>query len=208
MSLRNSWGGEASAAIQRAPAGWTCYFAYFAPPGALLRRIGRLSGYRGRARIITAERSDNNATIAAAAAQLTARRSAATVQMYEYQPATVHEKLAIVDDAVHIGSANFDFRSLSLPQPRDHAAHQGCRLRRGDASIISNASWQTAKWISPPRSTAAGRTSGAASNGPFRIFSGDDDGLHRHAPPELPQRSNASWWRRSDRPRTRSRAAR
>ena len=34
--------------------------------------------------------------------------------MYEYGPAKLHTKLAIVDDIVHIGSANFDFRSLYL----------------------------------------------------------------------------------------------
>jgi cardiolipin synthase A/B len=34
--------------------------------------------------------------------------------MYEYGPAKLHTKLAIVDDVVHIGSANFDFRSLYL----------------------------------------------------------------------------------------------
>ena len=34
--------------------------------------------------------------------------------MYEYQPAKLHTKLAIVDDVVHIGSSNFDFRSLYI----------------------------------------------------------------------------------------------
>ena len=34
--------------------------------------------------------------------------------MYEYQRAKLHTKLAIVDDNVHIGSSNFDFRSLYI----------------------------------------------------------------------------------------------
>jgi cardiolipin synthase len=34
--------------------------------------------------------------------------------MYEYQPAKLHTKLAIVDDVVHIGSSNFDYRSLYI----------------------------------------------------------------------------------------------
>ena len=34
--------------------------------------------------------------------------------MYEYQPAMLHTKLAIIDDAVHIGSGNFDFRSFYI----------------------------------------------------------------------------------------------
>jgi cardiolipin synthase len=84
--------------------------AYFAPPWAMLRRIRRL---RSGARIITAAKSDNNATIAAARQTYGAllRRG---VEMYEYQPARLHTKLAIIDDSVHIGSSNFDFRSLYL----------------------------------------------------------------------------------------------
>ena len=87
-------------------------FAYFAPPGAMLRRIGRL-GRRGRARIITAAKSDNNATIAAARHSYS-RLLRRHVEMYEYQPAKLHTKLAIVDDIVHIGSSNFDYRSLYI----------------------------------------------------------------------------------------------
>jgi cardiolipin synthase len=87
-------------------------FAYFAPPSAMLRRIGRI-GRRGRARIITAARSDNNATIAAARHSYS-RLLRRHVQMYEYQPAKLHTKLAIVDDVVHIGSSNFDYRSLYI----------------------------------------------------------------------------------------------
>jgi cardiolipin synthase len=87
-------------------------FAYFAPPGAMLRRIGRL-GARGKARIITAAKSDNTATIAAARHSYS-RLLRRHVQMYEYQPAKLHTKLAIVDDVVHIGSSNFDYRSLYI----------------------------------------------------------------------------------------------
>ena len=78
----------------------------------MLRRIGRIAR-RGRARIVTAAKSDNNATIAAARhsySRLLRRR----VELYEYQPAKLHTKLAIVDDVVHIGSSNFDYRSLYI----------------------------------------------------------------------------------------------
>jgi cardiolipin synthase len=34
--------------------------------------------------------------------------------MYEYQAAKLHTKLAILDDVVHIGSSNFDYRSLYI----------------------------------------------------------------------------------------------
>ena len=84
--------------------------AYFSPPWAMLRRIRRLGA---KARIITAAKSDNNATIAAAR-HTYGRMLRRGVQMYEYRAAKLHTKLAIVDDAVHIGSSNFDFRSLYL----------------------------------------------------------------------------------------------
>ncbi len=86
--------------------------AYFSPPFAMLRRIARL-GRRGRVRVITAAKSDNNATIAAAR-HTYARLLRNGVEMYEYQPRKLHTKLMIVDDVVHVGSSNFDFRSLYL----------------------------------------------------------------------------------------------
>jgi cardiolipin synthase A/B len=86
--------------------------AYFAPPRSLVRRLGRLAR-RGRVRIITAGVSDNNATIDAARYTYS-RLLRRGVEMYEYRPARLHTKLAIVDDVVHIGSANLDFRSLYI----------------------------------------------------------------------------------------------
>lgn len=86
--------------------------AYFAPTWAMLRRIGRI-GQRGRARIITAAKSDNHATIAAAryTYKNLLRRG---VEIFEYQPTKLHTKLVVLDDIVHIGSSNFDIRSLYL----------------------------------------------------------------------------------------------
>ena len=86
--------------------------AYFAPTWGLLKRIARV-GRRGRARLVTAAKSDNNATIAAARHSYS-RLLRRHVEMYEYQPAKLHTKLAIVDDIVHIGSSNFDYRSLYI----------------------------------------------------------------------------------------------
>ena len=86
--------------------------AYFSPPWAFLRRLGRIA-VRGHARIITASKSDNNATIAAAR-HTYSRLLRRGVEMYEYSPAKLHTKLAMIDDVVYIGSANLDFRSLYI----------------------------------------------------------------------------------------------
>ncbi len=86
--------------------------AYFSPSLGMLRRIAGIAR-RGRARVITAARSDNTATIAAARNTYwwLLKRG---VEVYEYQPTKLHTKLFVVDDIVHIGSANFDMRSLFL----------------------------------------------------------------------------------------------
>ena len=86
--------------------------AYFAPACGMLRRIARV-GRRGRARLITAAKSDNNATIAAA--RFTYRRLLRRgVEIYEYRATKLHTKLVVLDDVVHIGSSNLDIRSLYL----------------------------------------------------------------------------------------------
>ena len=111
LSRRNSWWRSIGRDLRRAPT-LDMAFAYFAPPGAMLRRLGQI-GRRGHARIITAAKSDNNATIAAARHSYS-RLLRRHVRMYEYQPTKLHTKLAIVGDVVHIGSSNFDYRSLYI----------------------------------------------------------------------------------------------
>lgn len=111
LSRRNSW-WRSIGRDMRSASRLDMIFAYFAPPGAMIRRIGQV-GRRGRVRIITAAKSDNNTTIAAARhsySRLLRRR----VDIYEYAPARLHTKLVIVDDVVHIGSSNFDYRSFYL----------------------------------------------------------------------------------------------
>ncbi len=68
---------------------------------------------RGEVRIITAGKADNEATIGAARHNY-ARMLRNGVRMFEYQPARLHTKLMMIDDIVHIGSANFDFRSVYI----------------------------------------------------------------------------------------------
>jgi cardiolipin synthase len=111
LSRRNSWWRSIGRDMRNAKQ-LDMIFAYFAPPSAMLRRIGRV-GRRGKARIITAAKSDNNATIAAARHSYS-RLLRRNVELYEYQAAKLHTKLAIVDDIVHIGSSNFDYRSLYI----------------------------------------------------------------------------------------------
>lgn len=86
--------------------------AYFAPSPGMLRRIANVAR-RGTARLVTAARSDNRATIGAARNTYwwLLKRG---VEIFEYQPTKLHTKLFVVDDVVHIGSANFDMRSLYL----------------------------------------------------------------------------------------------
>jgi cardiolipin synthase len=86
--------------------------AYFAPNPAMLRRSGAVAR-RGKARLITAAKSDNTATILAArhTYSLLLKRG---FEIYEYQATKLHTKLFVLDDVVHIGSANFDMRSLYL----------------------------------------------------------------------------------------------
>jgi len=144
LSLRNSWWRSIGRDIRRGQR-LDMIMAYFAPPGAMIRRIGRV-GRRGRARIVTPARSDNDATIAAARHSYS-RLLRRHVEMYEYQPAKLHTKLAIVDNAVHIGSSNFDFRSLYI--------NLEVMLRIEDAGFAAamrgyvERELQDCRWISP-----------------------------------------------------------
>ena len=86
--------------------------AYFVPSLSMLRRIYAVAR-RGRARLVTSGKSDLRTTMWAARFSYW-RILKRGVEVYEYQPTKLHAKLIIIDDAVHIGSANFDLRSLYL----------------------------------------------------------------------------------------------
>nr|WP_309704077.1 MULTISPECIES: phosphatidylserine/phosphatidylglycerophosphate/cardiolipin synthase family protein [unclassified Sphingomonas] len=85
--------------------------AYFTPSPTILRRLDRAGRRDAEVRIVTAGQSDNEATIAAARFTY-AGLLRKGVRIYEYQLTKLHTKLYAIDDAVHIGSANFDMRSL------------------------------------------------------------------------------------------------
>ena len=87
--------------------------AYFTPSPTILRRLDRAGRLGQAVRVVTAGKSDNDATIAAA--RFTYRGLLKKgVRVFEYQPTKLHTKLYVVDDAVYIGSANFDMRSLFI----------------------------------------------------------------------------------------------
>lgn len=86
--------------------------AYFSPGRGMMKRIAKAARRTG-ARIILPSKSDNGATIAAARL-LYGPLLKRGVEIYEYQPCKLHMKLIVIDDAVYIGSANFDMRSLFI----------------------------------------------------------------------------------------------
>jgi cardiolipin synthase len=87
--------------------------AYFSPSYAMIRRLGGVVARGGDVRIVSAAKSDNNATIAASRHTYT-RMLRRGISVFEYEPAKLHTKLYVIDDVTYIGSANFDFRSLYL----------------------------------------------------------------------------------------------
>ncbi len=87
--------------------------AYFAPSQTILRRLARVAKRNKGSRLIMAGKTDNNATIPAARLlyrYLLRRRT----RIYEFSPRPLHMKLMVIDDAVYIGSANLDVRSLFI----------------------------------------------------------------------------------------------
>jgi cardiolipin synthase len=86
--------------------------AYFAPPRRLRRRIRGIAR-KGETRLVLAGKTDNGATLGAARLLYRGLLKAGA-QIFEFQPCKLHTKLIVLDDAVYIGSANFDMRSLYL----------------------------------------------------------------------------------------------
>lgn len=111
MQLKSPWGlatlRDISAAHDLA-----MLVAYFAPMGEVLDRIGAVAA-RGRARLVIPAKSDNPPTIDAARSTY-ARLLRCRVRIFEYEATKLHSKLLVMDDVVHIGSSNFDLRSLYL----------------------------------------------------------------------------------------------
>lgn len=86
--------------------------AYFAPSLSMIRRLFGVA-VRGTVRIVTPSKLDHQWAVGAARFFYW-RLLKRGVEIYEYQPTKLHAKLIVIDDVVHIGSANFDLRSLYL----------------------------------------------------------------------------------------------
>lgn len=86
---------------------------YFAPSPTILRRLDHAGKRDAKVRVVTAALSDHPNAVAAA--RFTYRGLLKKgVRIFEYAPSKLHTKLYLVDDTVHIGSANFDMRSLFI----------------------------------------------------------------------------------------------
>jgi cardiolipin synthase A/B len=86
--------------------------AYFSPAVRLLARIGRIAK-KGQTRLLLAAKSDNGATIGASRL-LYGKLLKKGARIWEFSPCKLHTKLIVLDDAVYLGSANFDMRSLYI----------------------------------------------------------------------------------------------
>ncbi len=87
--------------------------AYFLPTWKVRRALIHVAERGGRVQLILAGKTD--VRVSRLAGQSLYRRFLkAGVEIYEYQPQILHAKLMVVDDAVYVGSANLDQRSLNI----------------------------------------------------------------------------------------------
>ncbi len=86
---------------------------YFLPTWRIRRDLASVVQRGGSVQLILPGRSD--VLVAQLAGQSLYRRALkAGVEIYEYQPQVLHAKLIIADEAVYVGSANLDQRSLNI----------------------------------------------------------------------------------------------
>lgn len=87
--------------------------AYFLPTWRLRRQLVDVARRGGRVQLLLAGKSDVVLSLLAARS-LYRRLLKGGVEIYEYQPQILHAKLYIIDQAVYVGSANLDQRSLNI----------------------------------------------------------------------------------------------
>ena len=87
--------------------------AYFLPTWRIRRALSRAARRGGEVQLLLAGKSDV-ALSQLAGRSLYQRLLKSGAQVSEYQPQILHAKLLVIDDAVYVGSANLDPRSLSI----------------------------------------------------------------------------------------------
>jgi cardiolipin synthase len=87
--------------------------AYFLPTWRIRRALSRTARKGGEVQLVLAGKSDV-ALSQLAGRSLYRRLLKAGAQVSEYQPQILHAKLLVIDNAVYVGSANLDPRSLSI----------------------------------------------------------------------------------------------
>lgn len=87
--------------------------AYFLPGRALRLAFCRAARRGAKVQLLLPGMSDVRLAQWAARGQY-GRLLRAGVEIYEYQPAMLHAKRYLLDDAVYVGSANLDLRSLNI----------------------------------------------------------------------------------------------
>jgi cardiolipin synthase len=127
--------------------------AYFLPNWRIRRALGRIARQGGHVELLLAGKSDVEFS-RLAGRTLYRRLLKAGVTIWEYQPQILHAKLLILDDAVYIGSANLDPRSLSInyelmvrfenPQLAAEAREIHADMRRGSVAI-DLAAWKKSR---------------------------------------------------------------
>jgi cardiolipin synthase len=137
---------------------------YFVPNRRLRQALRRVARRGGNVEILLAGKSD--VPIAQRAARsLYGSLLRAGVKIYEYQPQILHAKMAVVDDAVFVGSANLDIRSFGINYELmvrlDHTrlateAREIFALRREQSVAITLPSWRKSRtWITRLRGYVA-----------------------------------------------------
>ncbi|MGB3722422.1 MAG: phospholipase D-like domain-containing protein [Pacificimonas sp.] len=86
--------------------------AYFTPTREVLKSV-REQSRKGRLRLVSAGKTDVQMSRAAAWHTYSGLLKTGA-EIYEYQPRLLHTKLIVTDNAVLIGSGNFDMRSLYI----------------------------------------------------------------------------------------------
>lgn len=87
--------------------------AYFLPPYRIIRALRRVARRGGDVQIITAGKTDVKLA-RFAGRSLYHRFIHSRIRVFEYDAQILHAKLIVIDNAVYVGSANMDNRSLNI----------------------------------------------------------------------------------------------